>query len=259
MRTASLAESGVGQEPSGVSKGEFSRRRFLAGLAITAGGVLSAGSPVPPPKESGLSSEGLLAGLPGFQPRTVAPLPHQELPGFLSRAQLAAHHAEYVRALENLKAAEAGLATAGRSPAESSTYAALRHQQVAAANDVLLHEFYFRNLAPQKMDLPSYAERHLREHQGSLQSWATDFVACGLVAQAWVALVYDPYDDRWHNTVMDSDVDGVWVGANPLVVCDVAAHAYAQDYRRREDYVAAFVDHIDWNEVARRYRRVDRM
>jgi len=77
--------------------------------------------------------------------------------------------------------------------------------------------------------------------------------------RTWAVLVYDPYDDRWHNAVMDGDVDGVWVGANPLVVCDVSAHAYENDYKRKEDYVARFIERIDWNEVATRYKRVDRM
>jgi superoxide dismutase len=99
----------------------------------------------------------------------------------------------------------------------------------------------------------------MSEHMGSLQSWAADFAACALAAHAWAALVYDPYDDRWHNAAMDTDVDGVWVGGNPLVVCDVAAHAYSTDYQRREEYVAKFLDHIDWATVAKRYHRVDRM
>ena len=52
---------------------------------------------------------------------------------------------------------------------------------------------------------------------------------------------------------------GVWIGANPLVVCDVAEHAFAKDYPQRDAYVAAFLDHVDWEEVSRRYRAVDRM
>ena len=47
----------------------FSRRRVLAGLvAVAAGGAAAAAVP---PKETGLSTEGLLAGHAGFQPRTV--------------------------------------------------------------------------------------------------------------------------------------------------------------------------------------------
>ena len=92
--------------------GSQSRRHFLASLAITAGGLLAERAHAAgPPKESGLSHEGLLAGHPGFQPRSVMPLPYEELPGFLSRAQLAEQHKEYVAALERLKAAEDALRT----------------------------------------------------------------------------------------------------------------------------------------------------
>ena len=52
---------------------------------------------------------------------------------------------------------------------------------------------------------------------------------------------------------------GLGLGANPLVVCDVSEHAFAIDYPRREEYVAQFIGHIDWSEVARRYKAVDRM
>jgi Fe-Mn family superoxide dismutase len=241
-----------------------SRRIFLQGLAAVAAS-LSAGRPSsgsatpPPPKEGGLSSEGLLAGQPGFHARSVAPLPYPDLPGFLSHAQLAAHHAEYVKAVASLRAAEEALAAAQRDPAAISAYGRLRRQQVASANDVLLHDFYFGGLAPAPVEVPAYVRRHMNEHMGSMASWVADFTLCAIAAQAWAALVYDPYDDRWHNVVMDSDVDGVWVGGNPLVVCDVAQHAYGTDYSRREEYVAKFVDHIDWNTVAQRYRRVDRM
>jgi Fe-Mn family superoxide dismutase len=232
-------------------------------LVVAAGGAAShrlwAAEGTAAPKETGLSREGLLVGLPGFQPRTVAPLPHAELPGFLTREQMAANYEAYKQAVETLKATEASLATADRSPAATDAYRALRQRQVAAANDVILHEFYFRGLAPQPVAIPSYVEGNMREHMGPVASWRADFTACALAARSWAALVYDPYDDRWHNVIMDGDIDGVWIGANPLVVCDVEEHAWGKDYPRREDYVARFLDHVDWEEVARRYRRVDRM
>jgi Fe-Mn family superoxide dismutase len=241
-----------------------SRRRLLAGLALAAGGATSrrlwaAPDEAAAPRETGLSSEGLLAGQPGFQPRTVAPLPHAELAGFLTQAQLAANHDAYVQAVDTLRSTEAALAKADRSPAGLAAYRTLRQKQVAAANEVLLHEFYFRGLAPQAVPVPSYVERNMVEHMGSLASWRGDFTACALAARNWAALVYDPYDDRWHNVIMDDDLGDIWIGANPLVVCDVADHAWAKDYPRREEYVARFLDHLDWDEVARRYHRVDRM
>jgi Fe-Mn family superoxide dismutase len=184
------------------------------------------------------------------------PLPYEELPGFLSREQLSLHHAAYVRMVERLHEAETALK---QGEADAGKFAELRHIQVEAANGVLLHELYFTGLVPKKVDPPRYILGHMSEHMGSLESWQADFTKCALTAKAWAALVYDPYDDRWHNCIMDSENDGMWVGANPLVVCDVADHAFAKDYPRREDYVAKFLDHIDWGEVAKRYRAVDRM
>ena len=87
-------------------RSDLSRRSLLTAFVIAAGGTIAGGrraGAVPPPEETGLSSEGLLAGHPGFQPRTAMPLPHPELPGFLSREQLARHHAEYVHAVEALR------------------------------------------------------------------------------------------------------------------------------------------------------------
>jgi Fe-Mn family superoxide dismutase len=184
------------------------------------------------------------------------PRPHDELPGFLSKEQLALHHAAYVQLVERLQRAEQMLR---QGPVDPGTYADLRRTQVAAANGVLLHELYFTGLTPAKVEPSRYVLRHMNEHMGSLEAWQDDFRRCALAAKAWAVLVYDPYDDRWHDTVMDSDDDGVWIGGNPLIVCDVAADAFSRDYPHREDYVARFFEHIDWEEVARRYRAVDRM
>ena len=234
----------------------LSRRRFLASVTTVAASIATARAASPPPKETGLSSEGLLAGRAGFQPRTVMALPYQDLPGFLSRAQLEAHHADYARDVERLKEAERQLKDPGL---DASRYGDVRRAQVAAADSVLLHEFYFGNLAPAKVDVPRYIAGHMNEHIGPMDTWAADFTRCALGAKAWAVLAYDPYDDRWHNVMMDGNDLGTWIGANPLVVCDVSDHAFATDYREREQYVARFIDHVDWNEVARRYKAVDRM
>jgi len=234
-----------------------SRRAVLAsGVAVAGTLVAPALRAATPPKESGLSSEGLLVGHPGFQPRSVMPLAHEELPGFLSRTQLASHHAEYEHDVERLKQTEDALRAADL---QAARYAELRRQQAGAANAVLLHELYFAGVAPAAVPRSRYIERNMSEHMGTFESWRDDFTRCALAAKAWAVLLYDPYDDRWHDAAMDSDENGVWVGGNPLVVCDVAAHAYGTDYPRREDYVAKFLEHIDWEEVSRRYKAVDRM
>src|SRR5438552_11915772 len=117
------------REEENMSSG-MSRRGFLTYLTTVAGGLVAGElRAAAPPKESGLSSEGLLAGRPGFQPRTVMPLRYEELPGFRSRERLAAHHEEYARVVERQKTTEQDL---HRERADGSRHEPLRRAPVRA-------------------------------------------------------------------------------------------------------------------------------
>jgi Fe-Mn family superoxide dismutase len=230
----------------------------LAAVSVTAAFVKRAAAATPPPKETGLSYEGLLKDEPGFQPRMPAPLPVAELPGFLSKAQLARSYAVYRKAFASLLDAEKALDDAPRDAAHADRYVALRRQQLLAANSVLLHEFYFRNLARTAVEPSRYILSNMTEHMGTLESWRDDFAACARVASAWAVLAYDPYDDRWHNLPLNESDAGGMAGSNPLVVCAVYEDAWSLDYKDREAYIGQFLKHVDWNIVATRYRAVDR-
>ena len=237
-------------------------RRDLMRFALVLGTVALApaagDAAAPPPKETGLSFEGLLKDHPGFQPRKLGPLTITEIPGFLTRQQLALSYAVYRDVFARLLAVESRLAAFVRDQSRAKEYAALRTQQVMAANSVLLHEFYFRGLAPRPVKPPRYVIADMTEHIGSLDSWREDFALCANVAKAWVVLVYDPYDDRWHNVPLSDENAGGWIGSNPLVVCNVADSAWSPDYGNRAAFVTRFFEYIDWNVVASRYRAVDR-
>lgn len=251
----------VRRRPHGGGGGIGRRELIGAGLALgamAAAGALGAAAPPHPPREGGLSSEGLLKGKAGFARRKPIALPYREIAGFLSRRQLDANYAVYRKDFRRLVTAERILATMPRGKFRSGDYRAMRAQQVEAANSVLLHEFYFRNMAVRPARPSGYVIDNINEHMGSMASWSNDFIACALAATTWALLVYDPYDDRWHNLPAGEGDAGGWVGANPLVVCDVASHAYLLNYSNREKYVARFLEHIDWNVVAARYRAVDR-
>ncbi len=185
-------------------------------------------------------------------------MPVREIPGFLSAPQLARTDAVYRRAFADLLDAEGALQRAPRDEAHREDYAALRRRQVRAANAVLLHEFYVRNLSRAAVALPSYIRSNMNEHMGSLDIWRADFAACARAAETWAVLAYDPYDDRWHNLPLGEADAGGMIGNNPLVVCAMAPDAWSVDYRDRGTYVARFLDHVDWNVIAQRYRAVDR-
>jgi superoxide dismutase len=258
----------VKRRSAGVAPGTRGRgrRELLAGaLTLAAAPIISAladaaESAVAPPlrPESGPSGQGPLKGQGGFQVRKPISLPHPEIFGFLSRAQLAQNYQSYRKDFDRLTVAERVLAEMRRQPAEGNDYGLIRRQQVEAGNSVLLHEFYFRNLAPNPRRPSGYILGNLNEHMGSYESWRADFVECARIASAWAILEHDPYDDRWHNVPAGEQDAGGWIGGNPLVVCDVASHAYLLNYPDRAKYIERFIDHIDWEAVAARYRAIDR-
>jgi len=239
------------------NKGKQRRHFFRASIAFLGVSVLHA-SGATTPKETGLSFEGLLKDKPGFQPRRPAPLPVKEIPDFLSSQQLRGHYKVYRDVFEELLTAEQALRVASRDAAHAEAYAVLRERQVRAANAVLLHELYFRNLAVHPVEPPRFVLANISEHMGTMATWREDFRAGARVAGEWVTLVYDPYDDRWHNLPLADSNAGVMIGTNPLVVCDVAEHAWSHDYGDRESYIERFLEHVDWTTVAKRYRAVDR-
>ncbi len=242
-----------------MSKSVTRRQLLRAGIVGAAGTALAelAGA-APPPAETGLPYEGLLKGKLGFQPRKLLPPPFASIPGFLSEKQVDGIYRAYQASFFRLLRAEQGLRTASRAAADSFAYGALRRQQVEAGNSVLLHEFYLGNITETAPALPSYVRANMKEHMGSLTSWREDFAACARIATAWAMLVYDSYDDRWHNVALGAADAGGWVGSNPLVVCSTADWAWQIDYKSRDDYAVAFLNHIDWQIIAKRYRAADR-
>jgi superoxide dismutase, Fe-Mn family len=249
------------QEAEGDRVPNMVRRRLLGSIAVATSafvlGITKRGLAAAP-KEAGLSFEGLLKNQPGFQPRRIAPVSYAEIPGFLSNRQLERNYDVYRNAFATLVAAESRLAVTSRDAGQSHVYAALRNQQIVAANSVLLHEFYFSNLTAAPATPSRYVTANMNEHMGSIADWREDFIACVRVAEEWAVLMYDPYDDRWHGTALGANNAAGWAGGNPLIVCDVADHAWSTDYTSREDYARRFLQHLDWRVVETRYRAVDR-
>ena len=101
--------------------------------------------------------------------------------------------------------------------AHGNDYGMMRRQQIEAANSVLLHELYFRNLAVKPMKPSADVLDNLKRQMGSFESWRADFVECARIAPDWAILEYDPYDGRWHNLPASEEDAGGWVGGDPLL------------------------------------------
>ena len=198
----------------------------------------------------GFSKSGLVTGKP-------KPLKHKAIPGFLSAEQIAPHHtAHYGGALKGYTAADSRIEKSIRSgrALDSAAYGALKRAVNSKGNSVVLHELYFDGLAPKAPNPAAAIRAAIEKRFGSVEKWATDFIASAKEASGWAMLVQHPVNGKLYNVVSDEHASGVlWMGI-PLIVIDTYEHAFYIDYKNRKaDYVEKFISHIDWKEANRRF------
>ena len=236
---------------------QIQRREVLRGFAGCAAGIMAvelAPNAVQAQGDGGyLRSSGRATGKP-------KPLAYEEIPGFLSREQITPHYtAHYGGALRGMLRADERLSELLRAgqPLATVEHGGLLKSRIAKANSVALHELYFDNMAAKGGNPREDVRAALSKRFGSLERWSEDFQAACTAAGGWGVLARDGINGQLYNVASDLHQDGVlWFG-QPLIVCDVYEHAFYVDYKnKKSDYVAKFVEHIDWKEVNRRYRQV---
>ena len=230
------------------------RRSFLfVSSGATAGSLLVPGLTEAAEEDSLFGSSGLVTGKP-------KPLRHKEIPGFLSAEQIAPHHtAHYGGALNAFKGVEEKFdqSYTGGPAIEPAALQQMKFLQSNRGNSVILHELYFDGLAPKAADPAEEIRKAIEKRFGSLDKWATDFVASAKAAAGWAILVVHPINGRLYNVVSDEHAQGpLWLSA-PLVVIDTYEHAFYIDYQNKKgEYVEKFLKFIDWAEAEKRYRQV---
>lgn len=192
----------------------------------------------------------------------LKPLKYEEIPGLLTKAQVAPHYnAHYGGALKRFVAIEDQLdkLVKGKEPLGGDAYTFLQKDKLNRMNSVLLHELYFDNLAPKPPSAKDGIKEAVAKRFGSLERWQEDFKACCMACAGWGILARDAVNGRLYNVASDLHEIGVlWLG-QPLVVCDVYEHAFYVDYQNKKaDYVNKFVQFIDWDEVDKRYAALTR-
>lgn len=122
-------------------------------------------------------------------------------------------------------------------------------------NGMRMHELYFGNMTKEAAAL---ADGTLKEKlvaaYGSLENWEKNFTGTGAMRGiGWVVLTHDAETGKLYNVWVNEHDLGHLVGTKPLLVMDVFEHAFMIDYGlKRADYIAAFMQAIDWKVVEQR-------
>lgn len=140
----------------------------------------------------------------------------------------------------------------GQNPA----YAELTRRLGFEFGGMVLHEYYFENLAPKGKGKPSgELKRVLEESFEGFDNWQMAFSAVGeMRGVGWAILYQDPVTEKLSNHWIALHQDGVPSGFKPILVMDVWEHAFLLDYKpaERAKYIKAFFKNVDWEAVQRR-------
>src|SRR5581483_11895420 len=124
-------------------------------------------------------------------------------------------------------------------------------------NGMILHEYYFENMAKQASAQPSgELKQALDTSFGGVNEFLAEFKAVGgMRGVGWAVLYQDPVTGRLSNHWIQLHQNGNPAGFKPLLVMDVWEHAFLLDYKpsERAKYMDAFISNVDWNVVQRRY------
>ena len=141
---------------------------------------------------------------------------------------------------------------------EMPAYSELTRRLGFEYNGMVLHEYYFDNLARGGAGGPSKGSAFARaaaESFGSFEVWKTAFVSVGKMrGVGWAICFQDPHTGKLSNHWVTLHEIGNVAGYIPILVMDVWEHAFLLDYApaQRPKYIEAFLANTDWDALDRR-------
>ncbi|MFD5600672.1 superoxide dismutase [Leucobacter sp. NPDC058333] len=119
------------------------------------------------------------------------------------------------------------------------------------------HTIFWNNLSPEGGDRPEgELAAAIDEYFGDFEKFQAHFTATALGVQGsgWAVLAWDTLGQRANIVQLFDQQGNLPAGTVPLLQLDVWEHAYYLDYLNvRADYVKAFWNIANWQDVARRF------
>ena len=146
----------------------------------------------------------------------------------------------------------------GQASGKEPAYAELTRRLGFEYGGMVLHEYYFENLAAKgRGQLSKELGACFEKNFGSLETWKEAFTAVGeMRGVGWAILYQDPATEQLSNHWVALHQDGVPSGFKPILVMDVWEHAFVLDYSPsgRRKYIEAFFANINWEVVNARLK-----
>jgi Fe-Mn family superoxide dismutase len=193
---------------------------------------------------------------PGGHRLPPLPYPYNALEPVISSTTLRIHHDKHHQSyVEGLNKAEMKLVEARR----SGDFSLVKHWEREIAfngSGHILHSIYWATMTPEGPSRPySETARQINWYFGSFEAFREQFTQAAIQVEAsgWCVLVWNPAWGRLEILSAEKHQNYTQWSGIPILVVDVWEHAYYLDYQnRRGDYVQAWWQLVNWNEVERR-------
>jgi len=189
------------------------------------------------------------------------PYGYGDLAPYMSEEQLRVHHTIHHQAYVNgANAILRRLDAARKGNADIDIKAALKELSWNVGGH-LLHSLFWRNLAPPGKGggKPGGKLADLIEDEfGSFERFRREFTqaAVSVEGSGWAALTICGQTGRLMIMQVEKHNTNVYPTFPILMVLDVFEHAYYIDYKnRRADFIEAFWNIVNWDEVSRRLEK----
>jgi Fe-Mn family superoxide dismutase len=174
----------------------------------------------------------------------------------LSEKLIVSHYENnYGGAVKRLNAIAEQLAALDFAKAPVFTINGLKREELIATNSMILHELYFDGLGASGDPSGALKDAIARDF-ASFERWQAEFSFMGKAqggGSGWVLLTWSRRDRRLVNQ-WAADHTHTLAGGTPILALDMYEHSYHMDYGARAGaYVDAFMQNINWANVARLY------
>jgi len=195
--------------------------------------------------------------MPGRHQLPPLPYPYTALEPAISERALRIHHNKHHKAyVDGLNQAEINLEEAR----QKNDYKFIKYWENELAfngSGHILHSIFWTIMAPVGMrGQPGiHTLNQINSYFGNFNAFKDQFKHATekVEASGWGILAWQPAWDRLEILQAEKHQDLTQWGGIPILLCDVWEHAYYLDYQnKRKDYIEAWWNLIDWNEVESR-------
>jgi Fe-Mn family superoxide dismutase len=121
------------------------------------------------------------------------------------------------------------------------------------------HSVFWQNLSPAGGEAQGELLAAITEYFGSYDAFKAHFTASamGIQGSGWAYLAWDAMGNRLVIGQLYDQQGNIALGSVPLLMLDMWEHAFYLDYQNvKGDYVKAFWNIINWEDVAKRFASV---